>query len=837
MALTIPDAEATLEVEQLFFDDVYEIRERKRQARGSSYGAAADTKSRSRMKKNADDDETLGKPSDPAAFLRVDTQDGECLYVGNAAVNDDGELYVVSWKAPLALELRGATVDDARGVARLRNFASRPTNVIESFADQVLAELAERVAELEDNDVVAAQADEMLQQVLGTSREPEMRQIVETIQAAQAALIGSDPDRMLVIQGGPGTGKTAVALHRLSVILFQKQALTPDDVLVVGPNATFARYIGRVMPELGDDQVRVTDLVQMLGETRPDRKDVPESARLKGEVRMVGFIERALRDRVRAPESGASFSVSGVGPVTIDRAELSQAIDRALDGGFAAGRARFRELLKNLVVARAREAATSARLSVRGDLAMRVDGSEIESTVTKIWPTISPRAFLSGLYGSYPRLIAAAGGDLSAEEVALLQRSTGSRIADQQWSREDLVVLDEVAAQMGATSPVTYAHIVVDEAQDLSPMQVRAVARRSRDGAMTMVGDIAQSTGHWARDGWDEIFELVETRLPKQVEHLDIGYRVPRSVMDLAARLLPHAAPGLPVPKVVRDVQPGPQLLEVEDPDDVAMRVADVVQEHSSRGRFVGVICPDGIRGDVEATMRRRGISWQDADEGGLSSSINLVSPVASKGLEFDSVIVVDPQGIVDAGPQGLRMLFVALTRTTAYLDLIYPVGHVPAELGISPAGEGRGAGPVDESDARQGVTVASGAEPDAAEDDSELVVAEPTKDEPARGSTADAPAPSASSDLTPRQRAIVDDEAQDIVQALAELVAPALVAEVLSRAAGLLGAEGRPSRELTERQARVVEREATDVVERLEGTVAPSLYTAVLRRATVLLG
>ncbi len=838
MALTIPDTEATLDVEQVFFDDVYEIRERKRQARGESYAAAADTKARARMKKNADDDETLGKPSDPAAFLRIDTQDGDCLYVGNAPVNHDGELYVVSWKAPLALDLRGATIDDARGVARLRSYTCRPTNVIDSFGDQVLAELAERVAELEDSEVAVARADEMLQHVLGSSREPEMRQIVETIQAAQAALIGSDPDRLLVIQGGPGTGKTAVALHRLSVILFQKRALTPDDVLVVGPNATFTRYIGRVMPELGDDKVRVTDLVQMLGEMRPSRKDTADAARLKGETRMVGFVSRALRDRVRAPEKGATFAVSGVGPVTIGPAELSQAIDHAFDGSFAGGRSRFREGLKNVVIARAREAASAAGLSVRGDLAMRIDGSEIDSTVSRIWPTTSPRAFLSSLYGSYPRLIAAAGSDLSAEEVALLQRSAGTRIADQQWSREDLVVLDEIAAQMGDASHARYAHIVIDEAQDLSPMQVRAVARRSRDGAMTMVGDIAQSTGHWARDDWSEILDLVDSRLPKDVEHLDIGYRVPRSVMDLAARLLPYTAPGLPVPKVVRDVEPGPRFFEVDDLDDVAMRVADIVQEHSSRGRFVGVICPDRVREDVEATMRRRGISWQDADEGGLSSSINLVSPVASKGLEFDSVVVVDPQGIVDAGPQGLRMLFVALTRTTAHLDLVYPTGRIPAELGISS---------IDETLAVLAAT-SDGAEhvaeePAEAASPVELedmhVIGAPASDEAARlsvDSNAPGPAPASVASLTTRQQRIVEDEAQDIVSMLGELLAPVLVAAVIEHAAVLLGAGGGADRALSERQVVVVEREAAEIVERLEGTVAPSLYTAVLRRATELL-
>lgn len=837
MALTIPEMNSTREVEQSYFDDVYEIRERKRQLRASSYAAAADAKARAGMKRNADADETLGNPSDPAAFLRIDTLDGGCLYVGNAPVQDDGELYVISWKSDVALELRGATVDDARGVARLRNFACSPPNVIDSIGDQILAELAEAMAGLDDSDIAVAEVDAMLQDVLSSAREPEMRKIVETIQAAQAALIGSDARRLLVIQGGPGTGKTAVALHRLSVILFQQRSLTPDDVLVVGPNKTFARYISRVMPELGDDKVRVTDLVQMLGDARPSHKDSPEAARLKGDVRMVGLVARALRDRVRAPEGGVTFTISGVGPVTIDAVEVSEAIDRSVGGALAEDRSRFREALKNLLVVRAREAAAAARVSVRGDISMRIDGTEIEAAVARIWPTMSPRAFLASLYGSFPRLIAAAGSELLAEEVALLQRSVGSRVADQQWSREDLFVLDEVAAQMGDIPASRFAHIVVDEAQDLSPMQVRAVARRSRDGAMTMVGDIAQSTGHWARDGWTEVLDLVETSLPKNIEYLDIGYRVPRSVMDLAARLLPHAAPGVPGPRVVRDVEQGPRFVEVDDPDDIGMRVADVVQEHSSRGRFVGVICPDRSRPMVEATMRRRGISWQDADAGGLSSAINIVSPVASKGLEFDSVVVVDPSGIVEAGPQGLRMLFVALTRTTAHLDIVYPSGGLPLEL-VPPGATGdEGA---ETEHAHSAVSEEDGAGIGSDVGASSAVGGERHEQSDIGHSSSGPPDGTRVPEdllLTPRQEAVVESESREIVAMLRETVAPAIVAAVLDRALLQVGSDSTSAPRLSERQELVVEREAADVVAQLEETLASKLHAPVLRRAVRLLG
>lgn len=779
-----PTFDAVLVDEQAYFDDVYELREGKRQARLEGFEAAADSKARALLRANAEKDDTLGKPSDAAAFLRIDTDQGDHYYVGNGLVRADGECHVYSWKAPLISEMRDATFDDPRGVVRLRRFSCMATNTIETIDDTVLEELASRVAALDDPELAVIEGDAMLQDVLDSSREPEMRRIVETIQAAQSALIGSDPDRTLVIQGGPGTGKTAVALHRLSVILYRNESIGPEDVMVVGPNTTFARYISKVMPELGDDSVLVTDLVGMLdGSIAPSAKETGEVARLKGDLRMVDVVARALADRVRPPLEDSLFTVAGAPwrlPVSPDI--MRQLVGTQKGQPYAVGRTGFREALKNFVANRAAQRLRDDGIARRGDVAMRLDGSEIDSVVSKVWPSQSPHAFLRGLFGSVQRLLTAAGGELLADEVALLQRSTGSRVADQTWSKEDLYLLDEVAAQMGET-PRRYAHIVIDEAQDLSPMQVRAINRRSRSGALTFVGDIAQSTGHWARNSWEDVLDQVTTSLPKQVEQLALGYRVPRSVMDLAARLLSEAAPEIIAPRVVRDVEPGPVLAEVGDGEDLPTRLVEVVSEHSRLGRFVGVICPDGARGHVEESFKAHGISWQDADKGGLGAAINLVSPVASKGLEFDAVIVIDPQQIIDTGPEGLRMLYVALTRTTKFLHLVYPAGRLPRQLSgeiDGPSVPERGVG---------------------------------TSSEASSGR-------SSSGDPEGRGEGSVSNQLD-----------------------GQLGAPGgRPSFNheegsgLTVRQQLVVEREAREVLERLEETVAPSLVRAILGRAIEML-
>lgn len=768
--LVAPSFDASRDDEQKYFDDVYEIRESKRAKRKEQYNAAGDNKARARLKAESESDETLGKPTDAVAWLRVDTTSGEHFYVGNVTIAEYGDGLVYSWKAPLITKLRSATHDNPGDVVRHRRFQTHKVNEIREIDDVVLAELARRVEELDGDDVAVVETDEMLQEVLAAGRGTDMRQIVETIQAAQSVLIGSDPHQLLVVQGGPGTGKTAVALHRLSVILFNDRNLKVDDVLVVGPNRTFARYIERVLPQLGDEGVTVSDLDRLFGSRiAVSVREEPASARLKGDLRMVDIVRRGLRDRVRVPEDGLTFSVAGAPwRVTVAAPALQGAVDRLSGEPYTTGRQTYRNQLTNLVVAEIRAQMDADGERIRGDLATRVDGSEIDNAMERVWPRLSAPAFLRDLFGSLERLVSAAGSTLTADETQLLRRPASQRMADQPWSREDVVLVDEVEHQLG-DSLATYSHIVVDEAQDLSPMQIRAVSRRSRNGAMTLVGDIAQSTGAWMRDSWADVLDLVDTTLPKGVQQLEFGYRVPRSVMELAAELLPIMAPGIVSPRAVREVEPGPRFVEVDDTDDLAARAVDLVREHSAKGLFVGVVVSDVLRGAVADRLTRQGIVWQDADTGSLGASINLMSPAAAKGLEFDAVVVVDPQGIVDAGAEGYRLLYVAMTRTTRYLDVVHDTGRLPAPYGspaeasvepVTPAGAAPvRVEPVTVGSVSMVETVAGEAAPTAAK--------------------ATAPA----SSLSPRQQAVVDREVEEIVGRLEDTVPPKLWQAVLDEA------------------------------------------------------
>lgn len=683
MSLTIPGVEASVDDEQTFFDHVREVREATREARARAWQAAGNAKDRARLKANAEQDTTLGRPEDAAAFLRLDVEDGDCYYIGESGVSDDrGERLVYSWKAPLMLRLRGATHDDPRGVVRRRTFRTEPVNLIDGLDDLLLAELALQVAELGTTEPQLIASDAFLQSVLQRGRTPEMQTIVQTIQAAQADVIAADADQLLVVQGGPGTGKTAVALHRVAALLFGPLRDRSDkQVLVVGPNVTFLRYISRVVPELGEENVRQTDIGRLMGGgVTVNVPEQPAAARLKGDDRMVEVLARGLSDRIRPPQEPLSFGFDDVSwRVKIEPDEAARLIEDAGTAAYATGRARFRMLLENKIGTDARRRQRADRW-VRSEAAPRPRAVEVEAAVERMWPQMTPAAYLRDLFGSTDRLVQAAGDALTAQEVRLLRRQASPRLSEQLWSKEDLPLLDQVAFEMNGEVE-TFAHIVVDEVQDLSPMQLQALRRRSSSGAMTIVGDIAQSTGHWARDSWDDIVDGLRSPLPTQTVQLEYGYRVPRSVMEVAARLLPEAAPGVASPQVVRDVEPGPRWHAIATDVDRYAHAVDVVREHSSKGLFVGVICPDEGRKPLESAFRAAGIMWNDADKGGLAAAINVVSPGASKGLEFDAAIVVDPQTIVDAGPHGLRMLYIALTRTTALLDIVHETGRLPRAL------------------------------------------------------------------------------------------------------------------------------------------------------------
>ena len=491
---------ALIAEEQSYFDRAWEAREASRAVLKEAPGAACGpAKGAAAVRRAANEAaERMGSPDDEVAFGRMDL-DGHPWYVGKRAITDpDKDLLVINWQAPAAAPFYEASIGDTLGVTLKRTFRCRG-NTINDFDDVIFADLVERVDELSSTERWGM--DDAVLRDLELSRTGEMQDIVQTIHAAQYELIRKPLELLLVIQGGPGTGKTAVALHRVSWLLYDRPELSAQDILVIGPNRTFTQYIRSVLPGLGEEDVAHTDL-QALGPQRATgRREDVASATLKGDSRMAELLATALYQRVRFPDRTATLDVGALpGSPRFTRDEIEAELRRHRRSTYADGRSAFRQYLT-------RESATRAR---RG---LPVPASAVEAALERVWPSLTPQAFLRDLFGSRERLLAAAGELFNAAEVNLLFRPAAERITQEGWTDADVALLDE-ADQLINGLPTTYSHIVVDEAQDLSPMQLRSVRRRSVDGSMTVVGDLAQSTGAWARHSWDDVASGLGRRPP-----------------------------------------------------------------------------------------------------------------------------------------------------------------------------------------------------------------------------------------------------------------------------------------------------------------------------------
>ena len=638
--------------EQAYFDRADKNRQRHQAQLDELPGAAANAGAAQRfLKWVAGKREARATVREAVAIGRIDDASEEPLYIGNELITDEAhEILVINWRTKAAEPYFNATLGDPQGLVRKRSFVC-DGNTITDFADVLFRQLEEAIEALDG-------PDGLLLAELDRSRDGTMHEIVATIQAAQYDLIRAPVDRTLVIEGGPGTGKTAVALHRVSWLLYNhRDRFGASDIVVVGPNPAFTRYVRTVLPELGDTEVEHADIGRFAPPVLRGRPEPVEVRRLKGDERMAGLLARALEARIGVPDA-AERMLFGGRFVTIAGAEVRAVLDecRAAPGGYAHRRALLRDRLHEL----ARE---------RGAPTDRERLEPVDNLVERLWPQFSAPAFLRQLLGSKRRLAAAAGPGLTAEEAVSLQRQGADKLSTQTWSEADLPLLDEIEDLINGV-PRRYRHMVVDEAQDLSAMQLRSIARRSANGSFTLVGDLAQSTGPWARDDWDDLLRHLPDARPATVSALRYGYRVPRQVYELAAKLLPLAAPGLAPLNVVRDGPAEPGIHRVEASERPGRAVA-LAMEHAAQGRFVGVICPPAHRQELVEALAANQVEWSGADQGDLATAVNVVGPQEAKGLEFDAVVVVEPEDIVAGDDRGHRMLFIALTRTTRYLDIV----------------------------------------------------------------------------------------------------------------------------------------------------------------------
>jgi DNA helicase IV len=607
-------------------------------------------------------------PETPLFFGRLDL-DAERYYVGRRHVHDDaGDPVVIDWRADVSTAFYRATRTEPMGVKLRRRFGFE-RGAITAYEDEHLQDRSE-----------AERRSAILAGEIERPRVGPMRDIVATIQPEQDVIVRADVTETLCVQGAPGTGKTAVGLHRAAYLLYtHRDRLRRGGVLVVGPNSAFLSYISAVLPALGEVDVRQVTLEEMVGHRVEVRAvDPAPLAVLKGDPRMATVLSRAVHAGL-VPPTEPLVLPRGSHRWRVPTHELREVVAEltARDVRYGAARAMLAQRLAHKLLTKMEAAGESPDDRTQDAVARSVP---VRKAVDRLWPAVDPVRVVMALLSDPAVLARAADGVLDPDEQALLlwpKPARGPKSAP--WTLADAVLVDE-AADLVDREP-SLGHVVLDEAQDLSPMQLRAVGRRCSTGSATVLGDIAQGTTPWATDDWAESLR----HLGKPAAHIEVlrrGYRVPAAVIEFAARLLPFIAAGIEAPEPVRENLGRLDLLPT---GDVVTAVASEVRRVLAEPGSVGVVVADA---DIEGVGQALGVGHvvlgrDDDPSEQPDQRVTLVPASLAKGLEYDHVVVVEPAAIVAGEPsefQGLRRLYVVLTRAVSGLSVVH-AQPLPEEL------------------------------------------------------------------------------------------------------------------------------------------------------------
>ncbi|WP_248960775.1 HelD family protein [Sphaerisporangium perillae] len=592
----------------------------------------------------------------PLFFGRLD-RDGDddlplTIHVGRRHVHDDNSRpMVIDWRAPVSRAFYQARPSDPMSVRRRRRFGFHGGELT-AYEDEPLDQGA------------PLQESRILTEEIERPRTGPMRDIVATIQPDQDEIVRADLGQTVCVQGAPGTGKTAVGLHRAAYLLFtHREKLARSGVMIVGPNRAFLSYISSVLPALGEVKVDQTTVAGILGD-HAAHEDASVAA-LKGDARMAPVLRRALWVHISKPEEGLLIT-RGVNRFRVADHEVREIV-ASLRGTtrYGPGRAALAQRLAHAILVRMEQRGESPDDRVQDAVAR---SKPVKQLLDQVWPRVSPQQVLFRLLSDAEFLAAAAKGDLTPEErETLLWAKPPRSWKSAKWSAADAALLDELADLIERTP--TLGHVVVDEAQDLSAMQLRALGRRCRTGSATVLGDLAQGTTPWSARSWEEV--LLHLGFSEgAVTELTLGFRVPREVLDFAARLLPSVAPTLAAP---RSLRPGAGSLSVRRTTDLPADLAATVRQLTGHEGSIGVIAADG---SVTATADALSAAEIAHDLLGPDSSpeqrISVIPASLAKGLEYDHVVVVEPADVVDAEERGLARLYVVLTRAVTSLTVLH---------------------------------------------------------------------------------------------------------------------------------------------------------------------
>ncbi|HEY2792324.1 MAG TPA: AAA family ATPase [Micromonosporaceae bacterium] len=604
-------------------------------------------------------------PDSPLYFGRLRFGDGDdadehrdqTYYIGRRRIIDEtGQPLVIDWRAPVSARFYRASARERLGVASRRRFGwtmHHPVRLT-GFEDERL-----------DHGEDLGTGSRLLTAEIERPRVGPMRDIVATIQPDQDELVRADLGTSLCVQGGPGTGKTAVGLHRAAYLLYvHRRELKRNGVLVVGPNPAFLRYISAVLPALGEIDVRQSTLDEVLTEAPPRAIDMDEAARVKHDVRMAVVLRRALYVRISEPAASIVLSDRSYA-LRVSQPALARLVTttRAADVPYGVGRERVRARVVSLFL---RQLEAHGETPTKRWLDTLGRARAVTAALDQAWPKVRADELLAGLLSDPAALARAADGLLSAEEQkSIVWERPPRSCKSAKWSAADHVLLDEIDGLI--EHPAGYRHIVVDEAQDLSPMQCRALARRSAHGSLTVLGDLAQGTSPGAARGWPEQMAHLG-RADAAIEELTTGFRVPAVVLAFANRLLPDLDAVVPETRSLRT----DGTLRIRSSADPVRAAVDAVRDALEQEGSIGVISADVLQPDLIAALDATGIAVGAAGQDSPDRRVTVLPAALAKGLEFDHVVVVEPGDIVRAEARGHNRLYVVLTRAVSRLDVVH---------------------------------------------------------------------------------------------------------------------------------------------------------------------
>jgi DNA helicase IV len=665
-------------------------------------------------------------------LAEADENGSNLRYIGRIGLRDENlEPLLLDWRAPQARAFYQATAATPLGARARRHLTTKGREVVR-IEDEVFDET------LLDEEGTRLQGEGALLAALSAQRTGRMHDIVSTIQAEQDRIIRSDLAGVLVVQGGPGTGKTAVALHRAAYLLYtHRERLGSSGVLVVGPSTAFLQYINAVLPSLGETGVVLSSLGQLYPGVEATSDDAPAVAALKGSAEMAALIRRAVRSRQRVPAEPQTLEVNGES-IVLQPQDVADAMHRARESGkpYNEGRVQFvKTMLGQLTKQLAEQLRRRGSTVDDADLAyLREDvrtAYDVRVALNTAWIPLTPEKLLEDLYAR-PQWLSGLTGHWSKAKRALLRRERGSAM-----TVSDIPLLDEAAELLGDSDPVdqakrraekaqrkrdlenaknairnmgvsgivsaetvvdgfaetamslttaeraasdrtwTYGHIVVDEAQELSPMQWRVLLRRCPLRSFTIVGDVAQASSAASTTDWGAtLTPLIGDAW--RLEELTVNYRTPAQIVEAAEHVAEAAGLRVTRSRSVRGTEWPVAVIESATDAEAASAIETTVAELAESGGTTAVIVPGTVMGDVAAALLARFGAEAGIGAAGLARPIAVITPAEAKGLEFDNVVIVSPAAIVAENPRGASALYVAMTRPTQRLALLLSPGELP---------------------------------------------------------------------------------------------------------------------------------------------------------------